>query len=202
MAITTRAGKGTALTHPELDGNFADLDGRVTVLEDRAIWAYGYEDHNDTGTTQNMTKDVDMLLENDGLGAFTDETNIIPGRGSIWNSTTHQFEFDTAGLVVGDTVTMRFDMLITTGAANTDVLLRLDAAVGGLGPFSLNVARYSFKNIGEQAVTAIMELHIGSTDIIDFPMEVILQADAAGSSVVNVGHYVKYMLQHPEYINA
>lgn len=33
MAITTRAGKGSALTHAELDGNFTDLDTRLTTAE-------------------------------------------------------------------------------------------------------------------------------------------------------------------------
>ena len=33
MAITKRLAKGSALTHTELDGNFTDLDGRVTTLE-------------------------------------------------------------------------------------------------------------------------------------------------------------------------
>lgn len=31
MAIVTRAGKGSALSHGELDGNFTDLDGRATA---------------------------------------------------------------------------------------------------------------------------------------------------------------------------
>lgn len=33
MTITLRATKGSALSHNELDGNFTDLDGRVTTLE-------------------------------------------------------------------------------------------------------------------------------------------------------------------------
>ena len=209
MAITTRAGKGSALTHPELDGNFTDLDGRatavaarVTVIEDRTLWMYGYEDHNDTGTSQALTKDVDLKLTNDSAGEFTDTSNKIPGRGDIWNATLDQFEFDNAGLIVGDTITMRFDMIITTGVANTDIHMRLDAAIGGVGPFSLNLAVFSFKNVDDHAVTAIMELHAGSLDIINFPMEVVLVSDSTNTSVVNVGHYVKYMLQNPEIINA
>ena len=33
MTITLRGTKGVELTHAELDGNFTDLDGRVTTLE-------------------------------------------------------------------------------------------------------------------------------------------------------------------------
>jgi len=33
MTITLRSTKGVELTHGELDGNFTDLDGRVTTLE-------------------------------------------------------------------------------------------------------------------------------------------------------------------------
>jgi hypothetical protein len=32
MTITLRSVKGSALTHPELDGNFTDLDGRITSI--------------------------------------------------------------------------------------------------------------------------------------------------------------------------
>lgn len=34
MTIVTRTSKGAALTIAEMDGNFTDLDGRVTALED------------------------------------------------------------------------------------------------------------------------------------------------------------------------
>jgi len=33
MTITLRSTKGVELTHAELDGNFTDLDGRVTALQ-------------------------------------------------------------------------------------------------------------------------------------------------------------------------
>lgn len=33
MAIVTRAGKGEALTHEELDNNFTELDGKIDALQ-------------------------------------------------------------------------------------------------------------------------------------------------------------------------
>ena len=36
MTLTYRAVKGTALTHTELDGNFTDLDTKITSLIDSA----------------------------------------------------------------------------------------------------------------------------------------------------------------------
>jgi hypothetical protein len=56
MTITTRAGKNSALTHNELDGNFTDLDGRLTTL----------------GVTNltNTTADLDissLIIENDNF---------------------------------------------------------------------------------------------------------------------------------------
>lgn len=41
MTITTRAGKGSALTHAELDENFNDLDGRLVLTpEERVVISY------------------------------------------------------------------------------------------------------------------------------------------------------------------
>lgn len=53
MTITLRGTKGVELTHAELDGNFTDLDGRVTTLQGHPIaknfYKYFYEaDSGDT----------------------------------------------------------------------------------------------------------------------------------------------------------
>jgi len=40
MTITLRNTKGSALTHNELDGNFTDLDGRVTTAQSTAAGKY------------------------------------------------------------------------------------------------------------------------------------------------------------------
>jgi len=54
MTITTRAGKNSALTHNELDGNFTDLDGRINALP------------NLTNTTADL--DISsLIIENDNF---------------------------------------------------------------------------------------------------------------------------------------
>ena len=78
MTITLRGTKGVELTHAELDGNFTDLDGRVTTLQGYPIaknfYKYFYEaDSGDTvfsgadlqsNTMANLDSDYIMVYKN------------------------------------------------------------------------------------------------------------------------------------------
>ena len=74
MAITKRLDKGTALTHGELDGNFTDLDGRVTTLETA-----------DTNKSQ---------VTNSSIGALSDVdiTGVTANSILKYNASTSKFE--------------------------------------------------------------------------------------------------------------
>ena len=77
MAITKRLVKGTALTHGELDGNFTDLDGRVTTLETA-----------DTNKSQ---------VTNSSIGALSDVDTTGVTANSIlkYNTSSSKFEIST-----------------------------------------------------------------------------------------------------------
>ena len=77
MAITKRLVKGTALTHGELDGNFTDLDGRVTTLETA-----------DTNKSQ---------VTNSSIGALSDVDTTGVTANSIlkYNASSSKFEIST-----------------------------------------------------------------------------------------------------------
>jgi len=208
MTIVKRLTKGSALTHTELDGNFTDLDSKNTAriaaegaLDARVVvlevpkYNHGIEDYSSTSPTLALTNNVETKVLNDGAGAFTNLTLKIPGRGAIWNTTSSQFEFNTAGLVLGDTVTIRMDFTITTTVSNTGTNFQLNLAIGSGAPYSINIGRYAEKSAGTYTVVLYKEVYIGDLNTLNYPAELTTTAQGGGVSVLYNGHYVKYALQ-------
>lgn len=197
MTITLRDTKGIALTHAELDENFTDLDTRLTVEETVTKYTFGLEDYNDTGTSQPLSDGTPIDITNDGAGPYTNVAFKIPGRGAIWNTTLNQFEWNTAGLVLGDTVDIRFDFLLTTGGANREVSVALDLAHGHASEYTLNVGTTLFKDAGTYQVTRFMGLYMGDANTLNNPGKITMTGDGVGDSIVYNGHFVRYALRTP-----
>lgn len=208
MAITLRATKGSALTHNELDANFTDLvavdtatDAAVTAVEARATalevvkYTHGIEDHNGTDAAIALASGVKTKMLCNGLGTFTNTTYKIPGRGDIWNTSTNAFDFLNAGLALGDTVTIRMDMNITTSANNNGVVVELDLGTGG-GLYSLAVGSHDWRTAGTYHITVISEIYMGDTNTLNNPGTIHVTSDTAGDSVAYNGHYIKYGLRN------
>ena len=77
MAIIKRLVKGTALTHVELDGNFTDLDGRVTTLETA-----------DTTKSQVTSSSIGALSD-------VDTTGVTANSILKYNASTSKFEISS-----------------------------------------------------------------------------------------------------------
>ena len=210
MAITKRLVKGSALTHTELDANFTDLDGRATAnaaaivaLDTRTdaleatMYSHGFEDYNNTGASQALIAGTAVKLTNNGLGAFTNTSYKIPGRGAIWDTSTNQFNWDTAGLVLGDTALIRMDLTVTSSGANDGFSVDIDLAVGSGSGYSLNADYREYRTAGTYAWTGIIEVYMGDTNTLNFPAELMITSDSASDSVQYNGHYVKYSLRTP-----
>jgi hypothetical protein len=211
MTIVNRIVKGSALTHTELDGNFTDLDTRattatadavaldtrITAVESASVlYAFGIEDYNSTIGSVALTANVPLKMQNNGAGTNTNTAYKIPGRGSIWNTTTNQFEFNTAGLVLGDTVTIRMDLSVTVNAAD-NVSIAINMAVGSAFPYTLKSDYRQYRAAGTYDVISFMEVYMGDTNSLNFPAEVVVTSDSVSDSVVYNGHYVKYSLRLP-----
>lgn len=189
MTITKRLVKGSPLTHAELDENFRDLD-------ERQKFAFGFEDYNGNGIAQNLLDSSKTTMLNTGSGPFTNTAYKIPGRGAIWNTISNRFDWLGAGLVLGDTVDIRFDFQFITSAANREITFGLTL---GTGPseYDLNIGFASYKNAGAYNTIRWTGIYMGDTNTLNNGGLIWAQSDGAGDQVVFNGHYVRYSLQKP-----
>lgn len=160
----------------------------------------GFEDYNHSGTPQPLTSGVYTKLQNDGAGSFTNTSyGLANATGAVWDTSTHQFHFDDAGLVVGDLYSIRFDLSPTTAAANTQLLLRLTLDVGGLN-IPLDIAVVTYKTAGTYRWVSTSRFYIGSTATLTGPAEVSLSTDTSGNSVVVNGWAVFLEPKYPLFV--
>lgn len=161
----------------------------------------GWEDVNHGGSSQSLTSGTRTKVLNDGAGTQTTSTYALPGNtGSVWNTTNNQFEWDTAGLQVGDTVDIRFDIEYTVDTNNDGFTLELDMAVGGTNPFTIPVDERNLDTAGTQEVVRFISVYIGSTDVLTNPAELYVTANSAGDSIDVQGWYVKMEPRSPRFV--
>lgn len=213
MAITYRSVKGSALTHAELDANFTDLNGRIianaadistadTVLLNHitsaavARYTHGIEDHNSTDPALTPASGGRTRLLNNSLGAYTNLNYKIPGRGNIWNSGTDSFDFLNAGLVIGDTVTIRLDLTVTTASTHDGIEIELDLGAGA-STYTLHLGEHTWRSSGVHNLTVVSEIYMGDANTLNNPGTLYVTPNASGTSIVYKGHYVKYSLRTP-----
>lgn len=199
---------------PELntitDPNLPEPKGISTASSDRVYvsdglgsgnWfnAYqlGWEDYNDSGSTQSLTSGSWVDLTNDGAGANTNVSNRLPGAGAVWNTTNNEFNWANAGLSVGDLVGIRFDYSITTNNINDGYALSIDFSHGSGGEFKLIIDEDNLDTSGVHQLTRYSEFYIGSSEVLNNPAKVSMLADTAGDSVVVNGWFIKI---HPRRI--
>jgi len=90
-------------------------------------------DYNNDGSPQAYTTG-ELLLENDGVGAFTN-TDLIPTiHSGIYNTSTDTFDFSS--LNIGDAVLIRLDITVTTTSANQIINSYLELGQG-VAPYQI-----------------------------------------------------------------
>jgi hypothetical protein len=168
--------------------------GTIADLSD--VYSHGIEDYNSTDGSQSISNGSHTTLVNNGLGAFTNLTYKIPGRANMWDTGTDRLQFDVAGLVLGDTVEIRMDLLITTSGANRDITFGLTLAEGGF-PYDLTVGTLPFKNAGTYSIVKWISVYMGDTNTLENPALIWIESDGAGDSVVYNGHMLRTALRQP-----
>ena len=146
----------------------------------------GYADYNDlaTATTPlSHTGGVDTYLTNDAAGANTAKNWINPGITDVWDDVAD--EFDWSELAVGDTVDIRFDIDVTTTAANQEIDIDLEMASGDAIQFDLHFLRDSFKTAGTYKIGAVAMIYIGSATVQTTPAKFKLSSASNASIQVN-----------------
>ena len=157
----------------------------------------GIEDYNDTGSSQALTSGSYVDLTNDGLGAFTNTANKLPGYSSIWDTVNNQFDWSGAGLALGDTIDIRFDLSITSSTSNDGFSLALDMAHGSVDEYPLIVDQRNIDTASTQRVVRFISLYMGNAATLNNPAKVSMYADTSGDSVVVNGWYVRVIPRKP-----
>jgi hypothetical protein len=163
------------------------------------VWGSGYtqsiEDFNHAGAALSPAAGVKTKVLNDAAGAFTNTAYKIPGRADTWVPASNHFDWAAAGLILGDSVDLRFDFTVTTSGANDDIIIGLDIGVGSSGPYSLEVNRREWRLAGTYAYTTYYGIYMGDANTLNFPTEVTITAGTNGDTIQCNGWYVRTSLQ-------
>lgn len=166
------------------------------LATENPLYAFGIEDHNATNVALTPSAGVRTKVLNNGLGAFTNTDYIIPGRGLSWDTSNNHFDWANAGLVLGDTATIRMDFTVTTNASNNGVVIELDMAVGG-SPYTLTVASQDWRTAGTYNLVVIAQVYMGDNNTLNNPAEIYITSDTGGESITYNGHYIRMDLRVP-----
>lgn len=147
----------------------------------------GVLDYSDTSTT---TTPISLTLAggyvylpNDGLGANTNTLYPPTGVTSVWSTSLNAFDYSQ--LTLGSKVTFRFNATVTTTGSNQDVEVEIDAAIGSLAPYSLELYLATFKSAGTYDIVFSDYIYIGNEETRDFPAKFKIKSDGNASVVVN-----------------
>lgn len=162
----------------------------------KTAYTSGFEDFNDSGSSQSLTNGVWVDLQNDAGGAFTNSTYRLPSLSTaVWDSVNDEFDFSTPGLALGDTIDLRVDVVVTTSGANHEIALRLDLAHGTGSEYSLEIDRRTFKTAGTFSIVKYISIYMGDTATLNNPCKIAMLTDGTGDTVVVNGWYVRTVPQ-------
>ena len=162
--------------------NFTAAKSEIEALQG----AVGFVDYKDAATAItpiSVAPAPCTKLTNDTLGPFTKTDALPTGVTSLWNSTTNQIILTE--LPLKSMVNARYDVTVTTTAANQVVNLSVFLGVGSPSEYESPKLTTQFKTAGTYSLTVFTGSYIGSTDIRDFPAEIKIKSDAACTIKVN-----------------
>lgn len=151
----------------------------------------GYVAVGNTLASQPLTQNVWLKLANDGLSPQSDDSFIPVGMTSPWDPVANQIDLAGAGFTIGDQLSIRVDTNFTTTSNNDKIGLRLVFAAGELEEFFLVILDTTVKTLGTVNETVYTGFYVGSSAILDNPIEVQAFTDGAGNSVGVNGWYIK-----------
>lgn len=163
----------------------------------KKIYVQGWEDINDSAAAQALTAGSWINLTNDGLGAFSNGSYRLPTKNPMWNTTLNQFEFNTAGLTLGDTIDLRVDVDFITVGANHVVGLSVDLGIGSPAPYTLKLRDDLIKTAGTYKTIVTIPLYMGDANTLNYPAKVTAFSDTAGDSVNVAGWFVRTLPMNP-----
>jgi len=146
----------------------------------------GFFNYNDLATaTVAFTHDGSsgfLPLPNDGAGTLTTVVYAPTGMTTLWDVVGNQLNFTQ--LSIGDMVTLRVDLEVTTTTNNQWVELRVEFDIGGT-PFPLTFAQSIPKTSGTYSIVKSIPFFIGNAGVRDNPSEIQIDSDAPCNVKVN-----------------
>lgn len=145
-------------------------------------FSFDYNDLNTTTTPISYTTG-DVVLTNDGLGAFTNLTQ-VPAGITLFNTSTNVFNF--SDLSIGDVLMIRLDITVTTTSANQ--IFRTWLELGqGVAPYNITFhSSAHFKTVGTYSnLTVEMRVPIMNELTRDNPAQFKFNSDANATIKVN-----------------
>lgn len=164
----------------------------------KTVYVQGFEDYNDTGSSQSLTTSFTDIT-NDGAGAFSNTTYRLPGKSAIWDTGNDQFDWSGAGLALGDTVDIRFDISVTTTGANRVIDLSIDMAHGDAGEYQLSIDSRLFKSTGTYQMIVWYSVYMGDSTTLNNPAKLVMKSDGSGDSIAVNGWYCRTTPRNPVY---
>jgi hypothetical protein len=178
---TSKPVTGSPTTQSVRD-NFLAARNEIIQLQGAIGWA----DYNDTLTATtpiSPTINTFTKLTNNGLGPNTNTSQLPTGVTSLWNPITNQI--DLSQMAINSMVNARYDISITTTAANQEVFLSVFLAIGSPSAYESPKDYKQFKTAGTYPITIWSGLYIGSSDVKDFPAEIRIKSSSACTVRVN-----------------
>jgi len=171
-----------------LDENLGKSSGGSSSIPTSDVFYGGFVDYNDLATTTTpiaFVTDTPIVLTNDKLGVFTNESYLPVGVTSIFSLN----QFDWSQLKLGDMVDIRLDIAVTTNSPNQEV--KVDLALGvGANEYLIPFEDISEKSTGLHQINRFNGIYIGDANTLNNPAEFRLQSDGTGTVIVN-GWYCK-----------
>lgn len=144
-------------------------------------------DYNNTLSPISHIGGGTTYLTNNGAGSFTTSYNAT-NLPDVWDVTNNEFDFSS--LAIGDVVTIRTDLLVSTLVNNQEFKIVYDMAIGSGSDYSLNATDRYFKTIGTYNITSVFTFYIGNEITKNYPAKI--RFDSVDNATITVnGWFVK-----------
>ena len=188
------------LLTPDLDTSGLSTNDLVSYDGDKLVKSVdgcrtGFFDYNDAATAGspiNVTGGAGYVdLTNDGAGTFTNKTYAPLGVSEVWDEVADRLDF--SDLKLGDQMTVRVDIEVTTTSANQVVELALELGTGG-SPYGLQFFRAQYKTAGLKNIAVPVDFYMGDANTLNNLGKLKIKSDGNCTVVVN-GWYCRVLLR-------
>ena len=170
----------------------ADFETPVPAVGSVVQGVYNYDDLATSTTPIALTLvDTNYVITNDTLGAQTLKYPLV-GLAEMWIPGTNTFDWtDGDVLSLGDTVDIRFDLVLTTGTTNVEITVELILDVGGLDVSIPLLPSQNFSSSGVYPLTRFTGIFMGTSAILNGDAHVVARSNKTGSTVEVNGWYIR-----------